>query len=318
MSVVSSHLESLYSEKFRSLVGFARRRLPQQVDPEDVVQASFLKILERVDLDSVELPASYLIAVVQNEVIARLREESIAARAIDRAETTSPVPPLEPTEVVEEAELAQIAATAARSLPARQKRILVKYLSGMSPAEIAQTESSAFGSVNPNQVSMVLSRTMRKLKKTLAANGLLSMTPLGYLRTKLRGIWVRLDATSRLLEAPSLFLVCAVTVGQLAIGPAPTSYPTPDRIKAPSSVIDLKSGQRRIETSGIVQSSRPTLEASNSDRSLTVLPAAGRQLSAKERDEADEQNPSMGDQLLMLIQDPGQIPLPECGGPPCP
>lgn len=314
MGAVPSQIESLYSEKFRSLVGFAQRRLPRQIDAEDVVQASFLKILERADIDTLDVPASYLMAVVKNEVIAQLRAESSMERKVDRAASLPVTAAPDPTDVVEEAEIARVAATATETLPLRQKRILAKYLSGMTPSEIADSESTAQRRVHANQISSLLTRTSRKLQRTMGTRGLLSAAPLAHLRRRLRELLVRLHPSGKWIQAQTLMVACALTLGQLglnAAGPITGGDEVVDSPRA-SQASDLTEVGRKV--AGSVHETAVT--SAISVRSVASTSLLGRQRDLIETDETDTHNPSVTDQIVGLVQDPSQIPLPECGGLP--
>jgi RNA polymerase sigma factor (sigma-70 family) len=314
MGAVPSQIESLYSEKFRSLVGFARRRLPGQIDPEDVVQASFLKLLERADIDTLDVPASYLMAVVKNEVVAQLRAESSMERNVDRAASLPTAVEHDPTDAVEEEEIARVAAAATSSLPTRQKRILAKYLAGMTPSEIADSESTASRRVHANQISSLLTRTSRKLHRTMATRGLLSAGPIVQLRRRFRGYLIKIQQFDRLAEAQTFVIACVITASQLA---ATVGASTPsDGLLAPGgSATAARSAGNVMITEGMKTTKTVGRASAKSvRRDVASLQLVMRRADLQSRDEHDADHPGTIDQLIQLIQDPSKVPLPECGG----
>jgi RNA polymerase sigma factor (sigma-70 family) len=322
MQASQGHVESLYRERFRSLVGFARRSLPSYADAEDVVQTSFLKVLEKVDLASLKAPSSYVSSVVKNEVVAELRSRSTGRRTIEKVASQ----PLnggseDPSESLQEGEIRRIAVQAAEALPARQRRVLLMYLDGMTPIQIAETESTSVRQVNANQISCLISRTSKALQKAMAREGLLSAAPIASLRIRFRQLFSRLEPAMRWIETPSLLVVCVAAAAQFSLMPG-TPLRAEERGRFPYAPLSPQADPRGVEhsTSSPIGETPTVLRTRDPDpeKTETSVGVGGRSYEVEEWGERDDDHPSLVDQLLGIIDDPGNLPPPECGGPACP
>ncbi|MGH2813006.1 MAG: RNA polymerase sigma factor [Actinomycetota bacterium] len=322
MQASENHVESLYRERFRSLVGFARRSLPSYADAEDVVQTSFLKVLEKVDLASLKAPSSYVRSVVKNEVVAELRSRSTGRRKLEKVASQ----PLndgseDPSESLQEGELRRVAVQAAEALPARQRRVLLMYLDGMTPLQIAETESTSLRKVNANQISCLISRTSKSLQRTMAREGLLSAAPIASLRVRFRQLCSRLEPAMRWIETSGVVVVCAVAVAQLSLLPGARFGAENAKRDSAASV---SSETRRVEAS--VKHGPPSKSSSGSggyrpgQREKTAsmdVPEARHSVELWR--EREERHPGLVEQIFDIVEDPGNVPPPECGGlPVCP
>ena len=307
-------LAEIYRAMFAPLVQYARRRLPKESDPEDIVQDSFMKVLERVDVGALASAPAFLTKVVQHGVIAELRSRAVRERRSALADPGVSDPTLE----IEDQELLEVAAEFMDRLPARQKRLLGLYLLGLGPSEIAEMESQDGVRVNANQVSTTLTRAKSRLRSNLKKDGF-AVIPIWWkdltrwARWKLAkaqwfmGAEFATVATAMLVAGA---LVLGVTIGaadQVGATMPGTRSTVSDRLNAPQV------GSRALP------SRNPSQVSGGSQRQLTSVPLADKEVSVDLWKEADRQAPGVVDQLLGWIEDPGEIPTPGCKGlPACP
>lgn len=308
-------LAEIYRAMFAPLVRYARRRLPKESDPEDIVQDSFMKVLERVDVGALGSAPAFLTKVVQNGVIAELRSRAVRER---RSAAMSDPEVSDPTLEIEDQELLEAASELVDRLPPRQRRLLGLYLLGLSPSEIATVESQEGEPVNANQVSTTLTRAKSRLRSNLKENGF-AVIPIWWkdltrwARWKLAkaqwfmGAEFAATATAMVLATA---VVLGITIGGTDQVGATGSHKRSTHSAAGPSVPQLKSHVPPVPHTSAV--------SKGSSQQLVSVPVAD-EVSVDVWKEADGQAPGAADQLLEWIGNPGGIPIPGCKGLPiCP
>lgn len=297
---------------YQPLVKFARRRLPSSSDPEDIVQESFLKVMERIDPDVIESAPSYLTTVVRNRVIGELRTRAAQERATARL--VEPDKP-DPLTRIEEHELSDAVNKLTSRLPSRQRRFISLYAIGLSPAEIAKVESSEGRALTANQVSCTLSRATTRLRSLLEGRDFAFVfggTADLFRRARLKLVQAEYElGTAASMGVAHLVLAIALTIGgaypsgqlddvQAAQASAPNSPQQNFHVTVPA----LPIAQERVSiTDGPAQT-----EKSN----IVSLETA----SFWEREDRKGKAPGLIQQITDLVSDPSGIDPIHCGGLP--
>lgn len=314
-------LEGLYRRHFDQMVRRARTKLRDARDAEDVVQDSFLRIAERVDLSGVQNTSAYLSTVVNHEVVGRVRKHrqtrSPASAGIENA--ADPLAP-DVAEGYARQEEVRILAAALDTLKPRQRRVLRLHSEGRTVRQIAALEGTS-----SHAISCVLDRAKEKLRREARGRGLIPIfVALGMrVRARLRELRLRaLEHAGRpdhsITQAVAIAGVFAV-VGIFPPGEPPGEVPA--RHLSPfagagASFAGASPFGPGSSPGGGSRASAPRRHA----RSTTV---ASFELvwrhEVSRRDEEDEAPPpSLQDQVLEIARHPENL-LPTCGGLPiCP
>jgi RNA polymerase sigma-70 factor (sigma-E family) len=138
-------LERLFDEHYGSLVGLARLLLDDGDAAEEVVQEAFARLaVGRSRLRDPDRAPAYLRSTVVNLARGRLRRRAVARRHPEPA----PVPVGGADEFAVRADARRRVLDAVRSLPRRQREVLVlRYYLDLSEREIADSLGISAGSV---------------------------------------------------------------------------------------------------------------------------------------------------------------------------
>jgi RNA polymerase sigma-70 factor (sigma-E family) len=139
-------VDQLYTAHWRYLVRLAVLLVDDVASAEDVVQDAFIALHRRADgLRDPEAALAYLRTTVLNRSRSVLRRRQVARRHLRVAEPEATAPADHEVLVREEH---RAALSAVRRLPRHQREVLVlRYWSGLSEREIAQTLGISTGSV---------------------------------------------------------------------------------------------------------------------------------------------------------------------------
>jgi RNA polymerase sigma-70 factor (sigma-E family) len=161
VSVARIDLPALYEQHWRSLVRLAVLLVDDVSSAEDVVQDAFVALHRRADgLRDPDAGLAYLRASVVNLSRSVVRRRQVARRHLKVAEPDL-VPPADYEVLLREEHRAALDAVA--RLPRRQREVLVlRYWSGLSEREIAQTLG-----ISPGSVKSSASRGMATLQQVL-------------------------------------------------------------------------------------------------------------------------------------------------------
>ena len=166
-----SALAALYKDALTELTNFARSRLRNASDAEDVVQEAFAR-LQRVQTEkTVENPKGFLFTVTSNLIIDRLRErQRFQPRVVDKR-TGGLTDPLEdrrheitPEEEVEKRDDLNRVLAAVEKLPPQAQRVfLLHKIRHLSYAEVAAHLGIAKSTVEKHMI-----RALSELSAVLA------------------------------------------------------------------------------------------------------------------------------------------------------
>lgn len=136
LDAAARELSDTFIRKRTALLNYARRRLPDADDAEDVVQASYLQLLEQrtrwQKRHGSWMPAFY--AVIARRAVDERRRQLKKARCLEDA-----YPCGRPTaqELLEAQDLHHLIESCAGMLSTSQRRVLSRLLAGEASAEIA-------------------------------------------------------------------------------------------------------------------------------------------------------------------------------------
>jgi RNA polymerase sigma-70 factor (ECF subfamily) len=144
------------------LTRFLRRRVPQQIDPEDLAQEVFLRLLRVEQLELIEEPQAYLYKVASN-VAAEWRMRACYSRPHSADELDSLVSVTTPESALGEANLTQqLDAALATMTPMVRAVIYLKIRETMSHEEIARHLD-----ITPRMVRRMLTKGYEQLRTLL-------------------------------------------------------------------------------------------------------------------------------------------------------
>ena len=120
------------------LTRFLRRRVPGQIDAEDLAQEVYVRLLRVEKLDSIEEPQAYLYRVASN-VAAEWRMRACHSKPHSAEELEALVATATPESLIDEAQFsAQLNAALLLLTPMARAVIYLKLRDGMSHEEIAR------------------------------------------------------------------------------------------------------------------------------------------------------------------------------------
>ena len=162
-------LKALYDRLAPQAFGVAMRVLSSRSEAEDTIQDSFLDVWARCgQYDPMRGSGrAWVLAIVRNRAIDRLRSRAASARMVDRAENESvhSAQPAGPLEVAEQSEARVQIQSALSELSADQRRALeLAYFEGLSQSEIAEHLDEPLGTVKTR-----IRAAMEKLSRILPA-----------------------------------------------------------------------------------------------------------------------------------------------------
>ncbi len=145
-------LAELYDAMSSLAYGLALRIVGDADTAEDVVQDAFMRVWHRADRYEPSRGAArpWLLRVVRNVAIDRLRTADARSRAETRSQTDVALAPVSerPEDTVGRAERARVLRAALAELPADQRRAIeIAYFEGLSHSEIATREKMPLGTV---------------------------------------------------------------------------------------------------------------------------------------------------------------------------
>lgn len=152
---------SRYLSLAEALYGVAFYILENEADAEDAVQELYLKLWKNRDaLDGIRSPKAYAMTLLRNLCLDRIRQ----ARKLSVSEVPESLGgSFDPEAAMDERERLEKVLAAVKSLPDRQREILVmRTVEGLSYDEIAQRTGMSYLSLR-----VLLSRSRQTLRKQL-------------------------------------------------------------------------------------------------------------------------------------------------------
>lgn len=153
-------LEDLYRTYFLEMVGrIAKLFGPGPPDPEDVVQAAFVRYASLKSTDEIENPRAFVYKAARNIVLDHKRRAKNAQAYIDAVLADAGATNLEeitPERVLVQKNRFELMIAAAQKLPRKQQRVLImNRVEGKSYAEIARETGWSAGDIS-RQMSMAV------------------------------------------------------------------------------------------------------------------------------------------------------------------
>lgn len=146
--------EKSYDRYARVLLLAARRWGLDEVEAHDVVQDTFVRAFERIDLIKPESIYAYLMTVLRSQVMARLRQR----RTFDKQ-----VNPIDTPDDPKQEDVVATVRDAMASLPEDDRQmLLLRFVEGKTIAEIAEASGKSFSAVAAR-----LFRARKRLWQTL-------------------------------------------------------------------------------------------------------------------------------------------------------
>jgi DNA-directed RNA polymerase specialized sigma24 family protein len=317
-------LDSLYRQEAESLRRHAARRLSDPNEAEDVVNEAF-RILADRGLDNLRNPGAFLTRVVDNLVAASLRLVYERRAMIDENANESFFPASKDTaEVFASEERDRLVNLALTRVPSpRHRRILKLFSLGYKPAEIAKMETAAGKVSTSHQISCALIQARKNLEIEFRRKGLpaviFALEPLGRLklRFKLRRARVY-ELLARIDISPAIHFAIASVLTAIAT----VSIMRLDHDAQPGASTAHSAGLQEVLAPTELANRDPLRSPATNDRSARLsvasFDALGFQHELRNRKESNEGEPapSLPEQLMTIIEDPDEIPVPECGGLP--
>lgn len=304
-------MQRLFREHCNVLLRRARARVSNRDDAEDVVQDSFLKLLEKGSLEDINSLSAYAATIVRNVIIANFRRSALEGRNSPRELQLANERSIDAAEIVEAREERLAIQEALNRLPERQRRIMSMYAEGLTPHEIAEREGTS-----PNSISCLVDRAKGFLRTELRRMGyVLVAIPRRFLDAKRRilhrgFVFRELDPSILMPIVAALIVVLATTVK------GPTTA-VPGRSTVESEV--FRHGNEIGATSGGGDfSSQFQTESSSAGKGEGFLSAeiAGRQIEWTRSEHQNEPQPSFIGRVIDLASHPERIEPPSCGGLP--
>lgn len=168
-------LRALYEALAAQALALAQRMLGNRVEAEDVLQDVFVDVWQRSgSFDPARGSGrTWLLSIVRNRALDRLRRRAVAARALDRVGTQEePSPPLDagPGEALERSQERQRVATVLSGLSeAQQEALRLAYYEGLSQSEIAARIKEPLGTVKTR-----MRAALEKLARLMGSHGVAS------------------------------------------------------------------------------------------------------------------------------------------------
>ena len=153
-------LDDLYRAYFREMCGrIARLFGPGPPEPEDVVQAAFVKYASLPSPDSIENPRAFVYKTARNIVLDHKRRAKNAAAYIDAVladDNQKKLEEITPERVLVEKDRFELMIAAAQKLPRKQQRVLImNRVEGKSYAEISRETGWSAGDIS-RQMTMAI------------------------------------------------------------------------------------------------------------------------------------------------------------------
>ncbi len=137
MQAVNTALAGLYESYARELHGFARRRVGRQ-EAEDIVQDTYLHMLQRGTAAALEHPRPYLYRITANLAVDFVRKTKVRVRYLREETKCSINAEGPPSPEAASVELQRLKVTLAELPHAWREAFLLNRVEGLSRAEIAQ------------------------------------------------------------------------------------------------------------------------------------------------------------------------------------
>jgi RNA polymerase sigma-70 factor, ECF subfamily len=315
LALSSASLERDLDTLYRSNAGwmFARacRFSDSSRDAEEAVQETFARFFERANPATIANVPAYLTRTLDNVIRARRRGAARFERTADPSdscfENRLQVLNLEHSEIRQDINAAMM------RLKPRHRRVLTLLSEGVPPREIGQILG-----VNGQAARALLVRARSNARKLLRDDYLSVVIPCWLLR-----INARLRSFLAQLNLPfESAIVSALVVGTIVSG-APSNrsviFHVPSiGIKSPalSDTFTINLVASQISPAPVTkQSGKPEVPSAGTANQLVArVEAPGTTVDRYHSDDTGDPEPSLFDQLVQFIENPGSLPTPECGG----
>jgi RNA polymerase sigma factor (sigma-70 family) len=145
------------------LTRFLRRRLPEQIDAEDLAQEVYVRLLRLEKLELIEEPQAYLYRVASN-VAAEWRMRACHSKPHSAAELDTLVASATPESLLDESEFSRQLDGALQTMNAMTRAVIyLKLRDGMSHEEIARHLG-----ITTRMVRRLLTAGYAQLRRTIA------------------------------------------------------------------------------------------------------------------------------------------------------
>lgn len=289
-----------------------------RADAQEAVQESYLRYIERAPAEVENLKA-YLSKILENVL-------HTSKRGFGKFETPSdemadaPFPALSPEQEYELAERKAQTQQGLSDLKPVQRRVLLLLSEGLSPREIAPILG-----MTPHAVSAREMRAKINLRIALIKRGFVPvLIPFFRLKSRL-GVWA--DALRyQPLDALAFISVTVLVPMILSVLPPTSIAPITDATrgltsiggdnKLPNEVGFLPA--QHLELRNLAES-RAGSNRPNKESVTRVEAPANTTFIVEEEDRQDTPEPSLQEQVLGYVGEPGSVPVPGCDGTvPCP
>lgn len=160
-------LAALYRRHWDEICGYVHRRFgPGPPEPEDVVQAAFLRLSARIEAGGLENPRAFLYRVVHNLALEERRRLANHGRLEAEATSmTSEADDMDPERVLSAKERRRLVSVAVATLEPRTRQILAMNRRDELPAaEIARRLG-----LSPTQVKRILAQAIAHCRAVIQA-----------------------------------------------------------------------------------------------------------------------------------------------------
>lgn len=168
-------LRALYEALAAQALALAQRMLGNRVEAEDVLQDVFVDVWQRSGSfdPSRGSGRTWLLSIVRNRALDRLRRRAVAARALDRVgaeDDRLPMLDAGPGEALERSQERQRVATVLSGLSeAQQEALRLAYYEGLTQSEIAARIKEPLGTVKTR-----MRAALEKLARLMSSHGVAS------------------------------------------------------------------------------------------------------------------------------------------------
>lgn len=323
----AEEIADLYQQESSRMRSYAGRRLPDPQEADDAVNETFADLAALGTLNGIRNPKGWLMTTLNRVVLEALRRKYRYQRHEVRGTFASDNTAPDVAEDYERKERDLLVNESVEALDPDEGRILMLYARAHRPSEIAVMETARGSPTTSRQVTVTLYQAWPKLASQFRKRGVVpTATPLGWLlqrlRLRVRSAAFRLGECVRMLE-PATVIPAFALIALLPLSPAgeKSHEDTPQAAPAQDfdSAQDLRARPGMTGRDGDGSSVGPP-ESVRNPTSVLEIDVAGEQHSLHQWEEQDDRPPpSITDQLLEIIGDPGKIPKPKCGGLPiCP
>jgi RNA polymerase sigma-70 factor (ECF subfamily) len=160
----AASMAAVYDAHAGIAYGLALRVLGGAADAEDVVQESFLALWRQAErLDPARSLRSYLLTIVHNKAVDRLRRRGRLREAAIEGAATIPAAGADPETAAEQLSDRQVVRQAMQSLPPEQRQaVALAYIGGLTINDIAARTNVPAGTVK-SRLRLALERMRREI-----------------------------------------------------------------------------------------------------------------------------------------------------------